>query len=456
MRCHAGTQSLAVVGFLTAGITAVHALAYWSAPYQPPEGATTAWAVIVLYQGAVVATAALFGSLGGRHKATSGISQEQLLGGEVDGMLTVLAAISALGLLFHYFGKWPLLVEARSGCLGELREIFLRFPREKLTELERAASKTGHLLSNFYAPGLIMASATLVSRGWGVREVAWLVLFVMMAVLYAFPMVSRSVLLTMLWMVTCTSVAAGLTVRAQHRWLRSLGVAGVVAIVVIALSAVVFVTKIECIGPALVEDNVDDFIPIRGQQSEEGARGGDGRDGATAREGAGMLWGKCAVCALMLTYLNHGVWNLAKVVSTEESGSPVLFAFASYWAVRLGIGLSAGARGEEGKRVYGPGGLTLPGAAYHDFGWRGVVVAGMVVGALLGLGLRLMRCPCWWWEGMAIFVLGGVVEGESLLFVAPGTLSFPFVAVSTLAWLVGMRAWRLRNTRGRVTGCDEE
>lgn len=459
MRWRGCAQSLVVVGFLVIGITAFHALAYWAAPYGPVNGETTAWAVIVLYQGAVLATSAIFAPFGVRRIGTSGISREQLLGGAVRETCGVLAAITALGLALHYIGKSPLLAEAKGGSLEEVREIFLRYPREKLSAVERMASKAGHLLSNFYAPGLIVASVAVVSRGWSGRGVACLIVFVSAAVGYAFPMVSRSVLLTALWIVLCASVGTALTVGARGRWRRSLGVTGVVAVVVIALSAVVFIRKIERVGPALVEDNVADFLPIRQAQSEEG-EGEDvwrrSGDVAPTRVDRAMLWEGCAVCALILTYVNHGIWNLASVVSTEERGRPVLFAFVRYWGDRLGVWRSQGERREKAKRVYGPGGLTLPGAAYHDFGWPGVVLTGVAVGALLGVGMGLMRSSAWWPEGVAIFVLGGIVEGESLLFVAPGTLSFPFVAVATLAWLLGMRAVRWRNTRGRVASCDDE
>lgn len=69
-------------------------------------------------------------------------------------------------------------------------------------------------------------------------------------------------------------------------------------------------------------------------------------------------------------------------MASDEQGGAILLSFIAAWGKR--IGPNTRSEGENRVRVYGPGGITLAGAAYDDYGALGVVLVAAVLGLLFG------------------------------------------------------------------------
>jgi hypothetical protein len=146
----------------------------------------------------------------------------------------------------------------------------------------------------------------------------------------------------------------------------------------------------------------------------------------------------CPVCSFIIIYINHGIFNLSKVMASNERGDPVFLNFIAAWSTRIGLDISFGAK--TGMRAHGPGGLTLAGAAYHDYGALGF----LFIAATLGLLFRKSLC---WINSACVRVLFGVwlfsllfyVLLLSSMFVGFSLLPFPFIAfgigVGLVLWM---------------------
>jgi hypothetical protein len=149
----------------------------------------------------------------------------------------------------------------------------------------------------------------------------------------------------------------------------------------------------------------------------------------------------CAPCALGLIYLNHGLWNYEWIAQTEARGDSVLLAPIAGWLVRLGVlephaGLAS--------RAHGAGGLTLPGAAYHDLGPLGVILVGLALALMARTAGALMTsAPVRSALGVILFVTAFLTVCHSLMFLGWAVMSFPFVMFALVATFLpaGLQRW---------------
>ena len=122
-------------------------------------------------------------------------------------------------------------------------------------------------------------------------------------------------------------------------------------------------------------------------------------------------------------YLNHEEWNYAQLSAAESKGGPILFAFVPTYLGRIGLPVDP----PDNNRVYSRGGTSLPRAAFHDFGWTGIVLIAMTVATTWSLGVTLvLRGEGTLWLGLIVLVRTTSSITMSYLFVAPATISFPF------------------------------
>lgn len=438
MRWSQGSDSASlawVATMLFLVVPPVHLVWYLWTPWRPASPAETAWIGIAVFYGsffAVGTVGSLF--LAGR---SAHVRERIFVAAQCHAQLvTLLLAVSLCGLALHLYAKAPLLASSNWGCLGELRGAYLNSHSAGLDGGRQVASATGHLLANFYAPGLFLGVARLVSHGWARRTLWFTTGFLVTGIVYASVMVSRSVLLTSI----CVAVLGAVFgyVGRHHRGAvgRAAMTLAVMTVVLAGISISVFSSKIKCgagDGNAYVASNAR-AMPIVAKHEPTG----EGLSGTSVKTA-------CATCMSTLLYLNHGIYNFVQITATEGRGDPVLFGFARYWGERLGI-LEKQAR--PGSRVYAAGGATLPGAAYHDFGWSGTAFVGATMGALLVWAIWLIgRGGSWQWFGIAGFVVVGIGMMEGLLFVAPATLSFPFILT---AFLVVALAKTVQSRFGRL------
>jgi hypothetical protein len=149
----------------------------------------------------------------------------------------------------------------------------------------------------------------------------------------------------------------------------------------------------------------------------------------------------CHACNSVFIYLNHGIYNFERILAQGEArGSPLCFNFFKGVAKRLGFEFS---EPPPKKRVFGLGGATLPGSAYHDFGMVGVIVAAIGHALLAILAGALLRSGSLSWEGvgLVLYVVVGFVTGLSLMFVGFNVISFPFIAISMTLVTTAVVGW---------------
>jgi hypothetical protein len=151
-----------------------------------------------------------------------------------------------------------------------------------------------------------------------------------------------------------------------------------------------------------------------------------------------------------MVYVNHGIFNLSRMLASEARGDPVLLKFVGHWGRRLGL-IKAPKEVIE-KRVYGPGGVSLVGAAYHDFGAAGSAITAAVLGGLFGASIRMMSANgagalagAWLFSSLFYVLL------ISNMFVGYSVLPFPFIAFGVgcglAGWLV-INKWRSTTRHG--------
>jgi hypothetical protein len=207
-----------------------------------------------------------------------------------------------------------------------------------------------------------------------------------------------------------------------------------VLILSLTFAVMVFAVKINCSNRTLDFSNDSaaeeyiagyaDEIPIKNRDLSGSGLGNEVRQAINRH---------CAVCEMTFLYINHGIFNFEKVLSTRNRGDAVLLVFARNWAVSLGLAEPL----QTCKRVYGSGGVTLMGAAYHDYGLAGMLLTAVAHGLLFVFSVWLMhRSNLSAVLGIIGYVASGLITGFSLLFVAPTTIAFPFVIYALLATFV--------------------
>jgi hypothetical protein len=403
-------------GCLSLAVTISHVLSYILSPYEIENPGGFVWLWILLFQFLLTATA-WFGcrTILRPLTASKDLSQYEAL--VHCSTFRNLLVVSSIGVTLHLIAKWPLIEQIEPGCFGQLRGLWLAVDHSTQPLWQRVTSMGGHVLANFYLPGIFMGAFAITSGLSFRRGVVFLACFLTIGVAYALAIVSRSAVLTML-VVSLLSVGLALTVLEsgfQRALFRGFSLLSAVLVIALAFNYLVFSSKIEC-GVSSVEE-----------YSESNAAS------MSIRKKQAFLLGdfdfSCDVCRPTSLYLNHGVWNFQMIAASKERGDPVLQRYLMGYLARLGMA----SRPNGSTRVYGAGGTTLPGAAFHDYGNVGIVMTALFLALMFVFSVALIRHGGQFlWLGVALFVAVGVSEAMSLLFFAPATLSFPFLVIAFL------------------------
>ncbi len=414
------TQPLVRLGvLLVAGVTVVHLLSWWIAPFRSVHPEVPVWLAILLFQGGLAATIVLAARLATR---IAGDSHGNWQNGLAALPIHRLFWIALGGLVFHLLAKAGLISSTPYECPTVLRDMWIHHDRSKDPLWLRASSMLGHVGSQFAMPGALLAGfqITFGRRGW--RQWGTFVGCVAVIVLYSAVILSRSTMLTAM-IIIGLGVALGLCAAGTAFWSRlsAGGLAlGIVFTVAVLFNLTIFKGKIEC---GMVTDSVYVKTNLVGTDVEV--------------TGDHLSGGRFATLRVLptLQYLNHALWNFAIILNTDRRGSPLLLGFVDDYLRRIGIGDAA----EYKLRIHSLGGATLPGAAYHDYGYLGLLGTAVVVGMCWVLGAVLLsRGRRWGLLGLTCLVAAGLTIALSGLFVGPATMSFPFVMFAFLACVGGI------------------
>ncbi len=336
-----------------------------------------------------------------------------------------LGLISMVGLLAHWYAKLSLLPETGFECLTQVRSGWINHDPELLPNPVRLASMFGHLLSSFIFPGLFISAYHSILKK---RAMLSLGFFALAGVAYALPIVSRTILLSLVIMVFMGGVLALYLSQTKlvYKTLRFASVIAGIAFAAFLLSMVVFHNAATC-GPGNAqmqdasgvrssaikyENGFLDELPVQRLAPSE------------AQEGVQSI---CPRCNMVFLYLNHGIFNFESVLNNGQHGTSVMLAPVRNWLKRVGIDLTE----EPPIRVYGRGGLTLPGAAWHDGGLVGLVAVALLHGGIAVISAFLFtRGLLSAAFGLTLFVIPGLLSAFSLLFPATSTIGFPFIVFS--------------------------
>ena len=353
------------------------------------------------------------------------------------------ALVSSVGVALHWHAKWGLLGGEPFGGWNHLRNAWIHQP-PVLPPWRRIESVAGHLLSSAGQAGLFFSAEALFRRG-GRRALGYFLAFAALVFLYALAMVSRSALMADLILVFLAWSLARRRRSGTVAFRRGAGAALVLA----GLSLVFvrwFLHDVISYSPAtgtervasdarsleIYENGFADELPVVRDPAPDALRAGVRRAWPSAN--------------VILLYLNHGLFNFAEVLGTDRRGPPVVFGFVRHWKSLLF--LAPRSTGTPPVRPYGRGGLTLPGAAYHDFGVGGVVAAALILGSALALAEGLLRRGgVFTGPGLILFVASGLTTGVSGIFVGPSVAVFPVVLFGVTVF--GAPAFRPRGGPGK-------
>lgn len=334
-------------------------------------------------------------------------------------LILPLGLISMVGLLAHWYAKLNLLPETGYECLAQVRNGWLNHDRELLSIPVRVASVLGHLLSSFIFPGLFISAYHSILKK---RALFFLGFFALAGVAYALPIVSRTILLSLVimgFMGGALAIYLSQT-RILQKAVRFCLIIGGIVLAAFLLSKAVFDNTMACGGGGNERASVVkyqngflDELPVQRLAPEEWARE--------------KVLNACPSCDMVFLYLNHGIFNFESVLANEQSGTSVMLAPVRYWLTRIGFDLAQ----EPPTRVYGRGGLTLPGAAWHDWGPVGMIVVALLHGGIAVVSAFLFtRGLLAAALGLVLFVIPGLLSAFSLLFPAASTIGFPFIVFS--------------------------
>ena len=401
---------------------------------------------------------------------------------------TALVLVSLVGVILHVWTKHYLTLMHPITCISEIRFAWTAVDRSVLPFHIRIGSILGHLLTSFAYLGVMAASFNIVRSGWIKRSDQILQLFfVIVGVLYAGFIGSRNVMLAFLAM-GLVGTLLGITYPGRTKQLRRqfrVFVAGLLLPVVstVLFSSLIFSDRLFCDTPnALIKlgwpilstasnghiERLPLLHPSAGQTSAGETSAGETSefhmagnykefalvpryyDGQSDWRRTLFIY-KCSICGPTMVYVNHGIFNLSGMMASEARGGAILLTFLGSWLERLGF-IEATAFGRLEKRVYGPGGISLAGAAYHDYGVAGLAITAAVLGGLFGGSIRMMRANGTsslvgvWLFSCLLYVLL-----ISNMFVGFNVLPFPFIAFGVgcglAAWLV-INNWRLATYQG--------
>ena len=445
-------ESLALAGL----VLGLHCLILWIAPFESVYPTAPAIAILWAFFAIFFVCARLM--LAGRGIASKdrpascvtldGVFQERRL-------QAFLVLVSLIGVILHVWAKYYLTELRPISCLSEIRFAWMEVDRRALPLHIKAGSVLGHLLTSFAYFGTIIASFNIGrSRSVGsIRRCDMIlqVFFVTVGVLYAGFIGSRNAMLAYLGM-GLVGVILGAAVSEHSRtngaqW--RVYLAGLLLPVVTAalFSSLIFSDRLFCrmpdaLGAHVSATKIVEFN-MTGNYKEFALipRSGDGRSDESQPDWRWRLFiDECSICGPTMVYVNHGIANLSKMMASEVRGDHILLKFFRSLPERLGLA-EALTTGQPRERVYGPGGISLAGAAYHDFGVIGLVITAAVLGALFGVSIRMMQAygvgvlvGAWMFSWLLYVLL------ISNMFVGFSVLPFPFIVFGVggglIAWLV--------------------
>lgn len=440
-------------------VLGLHCLTLWIAPFESVYPTAPAIAILWAFFAIFFVCARLV--LAGRGMASidrlapritlRGVSQDRRL-------QVFLVLVSLVGVILHIWAKFYLTELRPISCLSEIRFAWMEVDRQALPPHIKAGSVLGHLLTSFAYFGIMIASFNIGrSRSVGSIRRSDQILqffFVTVGVLYAGFIGSRNAMLAFLAMGLAGVILGG----AFSGYSRATGVqwrvflAGLLLPVITAVlfSSLIFSDRLFCSTPDALRKSDGTYVSARkiteynltGYYKEFALipRYGDGRSDAGQPDWRWMLFiDKCSICGTTMVYVNHGIFNLSRMMASEARGEPILLKFFSSLPERLGLVEALSTR-QPRERVYGPGGISLAGAAYHDFGVTGLVITAAVLGALFGVSIRMMRAygggalvGVWMFSWLLYVLL------ISNMFVGFSVLPFPFIVFGVGgAWLRGL------------------
>jgi hypothetical protein len=143
-------------------------------------------------------------------------------------------------------------------------------------------------------------------------------------------------------------------------------------------------------------------------------------------------------------WFNHGIINFSQMLDSTERGPPIVFNLFKILGLKFGLIKRAEPQATPVRSAYGPGGVTLPGAAYHDYGWAGFVLVAVLFASAFGASLHAMqRSSLIGLVGIGVFPLCFYVLFLANMLVGYNIMPFPFIAFS-LAVSLGVVAYRQR------------
>jgi hypothetical protein len=428
-------------------VTVLHGLSYLLSSYTASTSVVKAWWMLLGYQAAVAVILAGFSYFSYLCSDKSVEMPARCITGAVEGwgrFLPSLLVLCCIGLAFHAYSKLALVNFHLSNCIGELRNAWITTSHDQIPIFRRVTSVIGHLLSSFAYAGLFFA---LYRYSIGARKMVSFLFasaFFLAGVMYAFFIGSQNAILALL-VVSILAIGLGaISVQAFWRaWGGRLAVILWFMLLAAFLSLSAFDNRVHCgDGVASVqtfrhyEEAFFDEIPMRKKE--------------TIAEVSVQVRRVCNACNAIFIYLNHGIYNFAHIASQDNlRGDPVFFNFFRGAAKRFGFPIEEKVNKP---RVYGLGGATLPGSAYHDFGFSGMVVVGIVHALLAILAGGLLRSGSLQWEGvgLVLYVAVGFVTALSMMFVGFNIIAFPFVVWSAAAAMAVLIAWvKMRDIRIR-------
>lgn len=428
-----------VMSVLVVLVTMFHAVAYALSSYTASSTAAKAWWMILGYQGVVAVILAVYAyvdySRSGRYVEMSARSITEAIE-NCGKLLPVLLTLCCVGFVLHAYSKLALVNFHLSNCIGELRNAWITTPHDQIPAFRRFTSIVGHLLSSFAYMGLFFS---VYRYSIGLRKAASFLfasVFFLLGVGYAFFIGSQNVVLAHF---VVAALAIGLSAASTpvfwRGWTRKLVIFGWLAAAAVFFSVSVFNNRVHCGGGAPsvqafqhYEENFFDEIPMRKKE--------------TVTEFNSKVRQACDACNAIFIYLNHGIYNFQHIVAQGDlRGDPVSFNFFKGVAKRLGFPM----REKSSKqRVFGLGGVTLPGSAYHDFGFSGLIYIGIAQILMVVAAGYMLRSGSIHWEGVGfvLYIVAGFVTALSLMFVGLNVIAFPFVAWSAIATIAGIITWK--------------
>lgn len=401
-------------GFISLIVLGTHALSYKFSDMGPSNPYPGVWFLLVSYHVLILLPVYFWA----RYMEPRNKDSIHRLMEAAWSLMWPLIAISIVGLAAHWYAKLNLLPETGYECLSQVRNGWLNHDRELLSTPVRVASMFGYLLSSFIFPGLFISAYYSVLKK---RALFFLGFFALAGVAYALPIVSRTILLSLVimgFMGGALAIYSSQTGIFQKALRFGLTMGGIVLAAFLSSKAV-FDNTLACkaggnerASVMKYENGFLDELPVQRLAPEK------------LRE---KVLNACPSCNMVFLYLNHGIFNFESVLSNEQSGTPVMLAPVRYWLTRIGFDLAQ----ENPTRVYGRGGLTLPGAAWHDWGPLGMIVVALLHGGIAVISAFLFsRGLLSAAFGFVLFVIPGLLSAFSLLFPATSTIGFPFIVFS--------------------------